>query len=357
MSGASSSQHYDADSSFFDDEDDPSLRQSAQERRKIRAKYRSLISKAEEDKQKLNSGDNSVDVYESLKHVNELFLKVKAPQDAALDSCALLQLAEISADKIQRMKLDSGSFDIEDFVGKVALKLRGREQMLDAKADGLQTSDNQNDAGKHEHEHEHDLDRGTAEEQFREMQWERLTPQLLRLSNRPLLSGFMYGAIAVQIKQREKRQRTARLVKDPSKLRRPEELQEDDIVQQENETSASVQMLYTLLNTVEPIPFFRFILNPNSFSQSVENLFHLSFLIRDGLASLEQDDNDGELMLSTDSEPTEQDIQEGTVKIQQIMNFDMNMWEDAVKAYGIVDSIIPHRKPVSNRNDDGKWYG
>ena len=36
---------------------------------------------------------------------------------------------------------------------------------------------------------------------------------------------------------------------------------------------------------------FRFIVNPHDFAQSVENMFYLSFLIRDGDCSLEiQDD-------------------------------------------------------------------
>lgn len=35
---------------------------------------------------------------------------------------------------------------------------------------------------------------------------------------------------------------------------------------------------------------FRFVVNPNDFAQSVENIFYLSFLIRDGLCALEIDE-------------------------------------------------------------------
>lgn len=35
---------------------------------------------------------------------------------------------------------------------------------------------------------------------------------------------------------------------------------------------------------------FKFIINPNDFAQSVENLFYLSFLIRDGVCALEMDE-------------------------------------------------------------------
>ena len=38
---------------------------------------------------------------------------------------------------------------------------------------------------------------------------------------------------------------------------------------------------------------FRFVINPHDFAQSVENLFYLSFLIRDGECALEIEE-DGE---------------------------------------------------------------
>lgn len=35
------------------------------------------------------------------------------------------------------------------------------------------------------------------------------------------------------------------------------------------------------------VNLFKFIINPNDFAQSVENIFYLSFLIRDGKVALE----------------------------------------------------------------------
>lgn len=37
---------------------------------------------------------------------------------------------------------------------------------------------------------------------------------------------------------------------------------------------------------------FRFIINPNDFGQSVENMFYLSFLIRDGKCALDFEDGE-----------------------------------------------------------------
>lgn len=37
--------------------------------------------------------------------------------------------------------------------------------------------------------------------------------------------------------------------------------------------------------------FLPFIINPDSFSQTVENLFYFSFLIKEGIAAVEMDDD------------------------------------------------------------------
>ena len=40
------------------------------------------------------------------------------------------------------------------------------------------------------------------------------------------------------------------------------------------------------------IPLFRFCINPRSFGQSVENLFYVSFLVRDGTVGVSTDSRD-----------------------------------------------------------------
>lgn len=79
----------------------------------------------------------------------------------------------------------------------------------------------------------------------------------------------------------------------------PVQLNEEDIVNSENETTKMVRSIHQLLGQVggeEGINFFRFVIDPNSFSNSVENMFHVSFLVRDGYVSIE--DREGEPMLS-----------------------------------------------------------
>jgi hypothetical protein len=45
------------------------------------------------------------------------------------------------------------------------------------------------------------------------------------------------------------------------------------------------------INEDGAIDLFKFVINPKSFGQTVENLFYVSFLIRDGKAGIQVDDN------------------------------------------------------------------
>src|SRR5436190_12057148 len=73
-------------------------------------------------------------------------------------------------------------------------------------------------------------------------------------------------------------------------------MKEEDIERQENETTRNVHTIANILQEEQPINLFEFIVNPESFGQTVENMFYLSFLIRDGKASI--DDESGQPILS-----------------------------------------------------------
>jgi hypothetical protein len=83
-------------------------------------------------------------------------------------------------------------------------------------------------------------------------------------------------------------------------------LKEEDISRSENETTKNVVSVSTLLwryflssksgylqlekvmqDDAEAINIFKLVINPNDFAQSVENIFYLSFLIRDGKVAFE----------------------------------------------------------------------
>jgi len=86
--------------------------------------------------------------------------------------------------------------------------------------------------------------------------------------------------------------------------------------------------------------FFRFVINPYDFAQSVENIFYLSFLIRDGKVAWEVEDLEPVIcksfsmlapVFSITSDccdaPTDEDFARGVTKQQLIVEFDEELWE------------------------------
>ena len=52
-----------------------------------------------------------------------------------------------------------------------------------------------------------------------------------------------------------------------------------------------VRLVADLLRQHSPINLFEFVLNPGSFAQTIENIFYLSFSVRDARAKIEDDEN------------------------------------------------------------------
>lgn len=77
--------------------------------------------------------------------------------------------------------------------------------------------------------------------------------------------------------------------------------------------------------------YFEFITNPESFSQTVENMFYVSFLIRNSVAGI--DDTSGQPILSTRTYPTMDELAGGLNKKQIIMSLSIPLWK--VKKEGI----------------------
>lgn len=186
--------------------------------------------------------------------------------------------------------------------------------------------------------------------------WEKLGSVAAQYTRRVPVPDFMLGPLQVMPKHR-KAARTTRLDVG-AEHSAPQQLAPSDIEQSENETSRMVLDIATRLEAVsgeEGICLFRFALNPESFSNSVENLFYISFLIRDDKAAIVEDAHGDPRLMST-FEPTEEDRNAGLTRRQIVLELDVATWRALCDAYNVTTPMIPTRTYQAPQSISS-WYG
>jgi len=306
--------------------------QNREEKSKLRQSYRKL---QDDDALRDPKSTDVQAIFDGLNKADKLFEHVKGPQEATLDSAFLLKASSFSALKARLMRADVGGFDVDDFVSKLVTfmggHVQGRERDSQAPSDV---------------DEEDELEAGP-------LNWDKIGRKALAKSRRVPAMEFMLGPLSVEQKKRTQVKR-AKFDKDKEEERRPQEINEDDIQKSENETSLNVLKVREILESLEgEVNLFNFIVNPNSFAQSVENLFYLSFLIRDGLVTMDVKDSEPVIFACDPLAPEQMDTSQ---KKQMIMELDEETWKRAIEVFQIRDCMIPHRKPAVTKIGD-KWYG
>lgn len=231
-----------------------------------------------------------------------------------------MSAADLSTKRATQLNLGDASqgIDVDEFVGKcITFMRRGPgDERSNARRRHRQEGNDEEDSG---------IDGNAEEEDI--MNWEWLGRQACFPFNlRPPVPGFLLGPLAVQKRFRKQTQRRERLQKrDPKDAVRPEELQAKDMQKVENSNlttlcknirdllvdtmvSGAERIVQETTDDMSPeeekalrakhgladdggVPFFQFVINPRSFGQTVENLFYVSFLIRDGTVGISEDEN------------------------------------------------------------------
>ncbi|KAJ3228224.1 nuclear protein [Clydaea vesicula] len=297
------------------------------DQRTTRNGYRVLLNECQLDAREVNA----TDLMKQIEHANTLFEKGTSAPEFTLDSKFLVLASETAVQKIRSLKSDSNSFDAEEWMHKVNKKLQFEESF---------SLENTNDLSQ-------------------KLNWKNnkffneLTEKYLK---KVPTTGFMLGPLAVEKKKKEIK-KIVRHAKVTEEVSKPQELNEKDIEKEENETSSNVRLLLRVLQEleVEEINFFKFIINPHSFSQTVENLFYLSFLIKDNRIKIVVDGETAEPKIEFPDSDDENDDDDSEVeeKKQLIMTIDHQLWKDAIEFYNIKECIIPNRSQIIETST--KW--
>jgi len=140
--------------------------------------------------------------------------------------------------------------------------------------------------------------------------------------------------LPVERKERKRKEQSEKLAIRVN----PEEITGEKLTNEELERNTRKRMeeMRSFMEKRKPLDFWKFILDPNSFSQSVENIFHYSFLIKDGQTSLEIRDD---IPIAATSQPPRA---EDTISNKQcVLKFDFSIWEQLRREYKLDAAILP----------------
>ncbi|KAK0461991.1 Nse4 C-terminal-domain-containing protein, partial [Desarmillaria tabescens] len=297
--------------------------------RALRTDYRSLTKKME-DRTRCRKSRHIIQERHS--NLEIIFVVVRAPQEAALDSALLLLASGLGTQKARAIKCGGVSFDADELVTRLVTFMGGR---------------------RFEDVVNHDSDSGSEEEYpdtTRALDWQRIGRRALAKSRRVPAPSFMLGPLSIEVKKRSAKR--ARLEKNKEDQRRPQELQEADIVRSDNETTKNV--IWSLLERTGRINLFRFVINPQDFAQSVENIFHLSFLFHERKAGLEFQDGEQIIYPCFEEDAPIRD-EDAPRRSQLILEFDYTTWKRAIDVFNIQDALIFDRRPDREKSDVVTW--
>lgn len=210
---------------------------------------------------------------------------------------------------------------------------------------GNNTADNGGDD-----EDDDNNDNSYYEQKFNSFSWLRLGLLFYKSSNKPVPMEFLNGPL-----ETEKKASTRTRIIDDTKgltLSTAQQVQTDDMEVDTQNTSSLVRSVFTTVRrkqteNPEPVNFFKFFIDPQSFSQSVENLFFTSFLIRDARLELTVNDSGIPMISKVDVERTHQilnnDKAAKAATTHHISSFDHETWQALVEKFDITESYLGHR--------------
>ncbi|GAA5822269.1 hypothetical protein JCM11251_006284 [Rhodosporidiobolus azoricus] len=348
-------------------------KQLRKQRRKklLRTRYRALQGMVDDARGDL--ANTSVDALSAQVFAsNKLFAKVDAPAEAILDSRVLIATSEAGALKARQLKIDADAFDTDEFLVRLRAFLGAKGSGLGAASQGGGKKGKgrrkRRDASDEDEDELDELDENETSTQVgggKGMKWGKVGKVLAGESRRVSPFDFMYGPLQLEVKEKKARTQRAKN-KDTAEQTRPEELQAEDVAKNENETGKVTAKIAKKLQEVAGdagIPYLKFVINPHSFSQTVENMFYFSFLMRENKAAIELDeDSDSEwygdmITFSVDEETAAAQTAKGSSvsKVQVVLELTEEVWQDAIEVYNITESIIPPREAFVPPTQKGKF--
>lgn len=285
------------------------ISQNFEDSRKLRQEYRELTEDVKNTKNELLKPDNE-ELTTKVKQANLLFDKVTGVREGALDARFMAISVQLGVQKAAQMQTDLISFKPLDFMEKLVARMGGsyadeQENLVEMPEEG----------------------------------WNSLIKKPSDYFNIiPSLSP-MLGVCSYSPKK------IIRKSNDKTKDKQGEKCQPTNITNFKNNgketTPEEIERVLGIIQSIyrqhqEPIDYFELVVHPSSFGHTIENIFHLSFLVKDGFVEMSLNEDGLPVIVPVENTQTSKlpksDADDSSTT-QVMISLSMTEWEEVVKAY------------------------
>lgn len=292
--------------------------------RNIRRQYRQLIHNVQQNREDIvNTASDSLT--EALEEANVLFDGVSRTREAALDAQFLVLASDLGKEKAKQLNSDMSYFNQVAFCDFLFIFV-GMNWMEDDEHNELSGCDD------------------NIARSFWETVHKEAASWMLRAETFHFIFGSFKSRSSAPKHRSEHRKKAHRMEEDgdmPTKLRRL------DLSSNQEATEKEVERILGLLQTYfrkypdTPVSYFEFVVDPKSFSRTVENIFYVSFIIRDGFARIRLDQDRLPILepininqVGEGSDPSSHGRKQGVISLS------LQDWKNIVATFEISEAMI-----------------
>ncbi|KAB2027961.1 hypothetical protein ES319_D05G068200v1 [Gossypium barbadense] len=288
----------------------PNREEDAGDRRVLRSKYLAVMTKISDARNEISNVDsNKFNII--INEVDNLHQQVSKPREQVADAEALLGLANTLATSVKSISCEGIS--VADFVNCLIREFGKSTRSLE-----------------------------TQENEQISIDWKEIGVAVSPFFRTCKGICTMLGPMSNELKQRKPMVTRKRAVR-PTDTTRPDEVDETG-AEEKTDTDRNMAVMFEILRRKRQVKLESLILNRSSFAQTVENLFALSFLVKDGRAKMVVNGS-GSHIVSPKNAPAASSIASGEAAYSHfVFRFDFKDWKVMMNAVPVGEELMPHRE-------------
>ncbi|KDP37707.1 hypothetical protein JCGZ_06848 [Jatropha curcas] len=299
---------------------DQSSQEDFIERRVLRSKYLALYNKINDERDDLTRVD-SKNFASIIKEVDNLHQHVLKPREQVADAEALLGITNSLVTSVKSQSNEG--ITAADFVSGLLTEFGQSNRTLDNEGN-ISSS----------------------------IKWKEIGVVVSSIFMK--CNGFttMVGPMNTELKQRRAVvHRSDRRCAKPTEKARPQEV-DDTRAEEKTDTDNNMSTMFEILRRKKRVRLENLILNRRSFAQTVENLFALSFLVKDGRVEITVDKS-GSHFVSPRNAPAADSVMSREVEYRHfVFRFDFKDWKQMRDVVSEGDELMPDRKSSAISESD-----